>query len=178
MSFKVLVRDPDGGEHVIVHEIDDKRVTRVGLVTRTGEAGAAKVDPDMTEVLLEFEYAVQDGRLNLQDIEALDGRTLTGDEALERIDRQAALPSATNSGLDLMLTASQQEAEEAEEAAEPAPAETPVDDGHPTESSQEPVVEPPAQDPEAEPPASAETPAGGESQSESDQAPSFGDMGG
>jgi len=163
MSFKVLTRDENGGPHRVLHEINDRRVTRVGLVTRTGEAGGARVDADMTEVLIEFEYAQQDGRPTLQDVEAQRGRTLTGDEAQERIDELAQLPTNSNSGLDLMLDASHKEAEEraeqerqaeqqvaaediGETAPELAPAEDAVDDG-----TASPPQEPPVDDTPEEP---------------------------
>lgn len=113
MSFKVLVRDDDGELHVL-HEINDRRITRIGLSTRNGEAAGARIDHDMTEVLLTFEWVQNDGRPTIQDVEALQHPTMTGDQVQERVDRLNELPSATNSGLNTMLEAQRREHEKLE----------------------------------------------------------------
>lgn len=112
MGFKVLVDTGDGSPFQVVHEIEDKRVTRVSISTTNGEGGAVHISPDQTEVLLRFDTAIQDGRPNLVDVESHRTRTLTGDEAQERIDDLAELPSATNQGGDPILTASERQFEE------------------------------------------------------------------
>lgn len=108
MSFKVLMRD-DNGELRVLHEIDDRRITRVGLSTRTGEAAGARIDADQTEVLLTFEWSQNDGRPTIQDVEARDHRPMTGVEVQERIDRLAELPSAQNTGPDTLMEAQRRE---------------------------------------------------------------------
>jgi len=99
MSFKVLVAtgDPDN-PYETIHEIDDKRVTRVGLTSATGEVGAARVEPNQTEVLLTFEFARVDGRPTLADIESQLHPTRTGEEADQKIAEMSELPTVTNTG--------------------------------------------------------------------------------
>lgn len=107
MSFKVLVDPQDGGPLKVIHEVTDRRVTRVGFTGSSGEVGAMLVTPDRTEVLITFEYAQQDGRPTLQDVEAEQTPLRTGEEADAAIAKQASLPSATNTGVDFMLSNSQ-----------------------------------------------------------------------
>lgn len=107
MSFKVLVEDEDGTRRV-VHEVTDRRVTRVGFSGAQGEGGAMRVAHDQTEVLLTFEYVIQDGRPTLQDVEAMQTPARTGEEAQAAIDELATLPTSTNTGPNVMLAASDQ----------------------------------------------------------------------
>lgn len=130
MSFKVLVDPGDGGPLQVIHEIEDKRVTRIGLSGTSGESGAMGVAPKQTEVLLTFEYAIQDGRPTLDDVEALRDPTLSGEEVKARMANLAELPSNTNSGgtplMDASIVAAEERAAEeaaAVEAAEPEVAE-------------------------------------------------------
>jgi hypothetical protein len=133
MSFKVLYEDVDGVFHVL-HEIDDKRVTRVGLVTKTGEAGATRIDADVTEVLLRFEYATQDARPTLQDVEAMQGGVMNAEEAQVKRDELDKLPSATNSGVGFMMESQERSqaeasaAEQAEDEEEGDPSQEPTDE--------------------------------------------------
>lgn len=114
MSFKVLIDPGDGGPYKVIHEIDDRRVTRVSLQGRSGEAGAMNVTPDQTECLLVFEGVPQDHRVTLQDVEALRNPSMTGDEAQQRAEELRDLPTATNQGTDVLLQASQEAAERRE----------------------------------------------------------------
>lgn len=107
MSFKVLVEDQDGTRRV-VHEVTDRRVTRVGLTGAQGEGGAMRIAHDQTEVMLTFEYVIQDGRPTLQDVEAVQTPSRTGEEVQAAIAELATLPTATNTGPDVLLAASDQ----------------------------------------------------------------------
>lgn len=97
MGFKVLVRDENNNVQV-VHEISDRRVTRVGFSTNEGEGGGILITPHQTEVLLTFDYVHNDGRPNLQDLEAMEHPERTGEEAEAAAARLAKLSSATNTG--------------------------------------------------------------------------------
>lgn len=107
MSFKVLADLGDGQGFQVLAEIADRRVTRVGLRGRTGEAGAMNVVPNQTECVLAFEYAQNDGRPTLTDMDAINHPTLQGHEVEERVDALAELQSSTNTGTDQILEASQ-----------------------------------------------------------------------
>lgn len=114
MGFKVLAKNADG-EVVVLHEITDRRVTRVGLVGRTGEAGAMGVPPDQTEVLLTFDYAPANGVPTLQDLEEITHPSnLTGDDVSQRQDALSQLQTSTNTGQDVLLKSAEEEAEREE----------------------------------------------------------------
>jgi hypothetical protein len=104
MSFKVVAHLPnDDGElePEVILEIEDKRVTRVMLGSRTGGAGEIRIDPNQTEVTLDFEYANPYER-NLVDLDALTHpQNQTGEdmeEFRERLDDSGRL--TTNEGQD------------------------------------------------------------------------------
>lgn len=83
MSFKVVV-ETDPGEYTVVHEVDDRRVTRVNFGSSTGGAGTIGVDPNQTEVTISFEYADPYAR-NLLDLDYEQyPKDLDGDAMEER----------------------------------------------------------------------------------------------
>lgn len=137
MSFKLLLADPDGGVPTVLMEVDDRRVERVGLATSRGECGAAKIDPNTTEVLISLEYAHVDGRPTIYDLEAMQHPTLQGNEVQRRMDVLQELPSGTNTGNDSILKGAEAQQEEREIAAEQAD-----DDSHPEPSSEDPDADP------------------------------------
>ncbi len=103
MGFKVLAKLGPDEDPVVIHEITDRRVTRVGLVSSTGETGAAGISPDQTEILLTFDFSSANGVPTLQDLEAISHPSnLTGEEVEERQAKLAELPSATNVGPSLL----------------------------------------------------------------------------
>lgn len=118
MAFKILVRD-DSDNIQVVHEINDRRVTRVGVSGSSGEVGAMNVAPGVTELLLTFEYAKNDGRPNLVDLEALENPERTGDQADAAVAKLAALPTATNTGPDVIQQSQEVAAEPVVVADEP-----------------------------------------------------------
>lgn len=117
MSFKILLQ-VDGEDVRVLHEIDDRRVTRVGIGGRNGETGGMRVNPDQTEVLITLESAIVDGRPNLADVEAVQNPQRSGDEADAAIAEMSNLPSATNRGTDHILEASVRREGEVAQASE------------------------------------------------------------
>lgn len=104
MSFKVVAHLPDDEGELkpqVILEIEDKRVTRVMLGSRTGGAGEIRVDPNQTEVTLDFEFANPYER-NLVDLDAVTHpQNLTGDDMEQlREDLEATGRPATNEGQD------------------------------------------------------------------------------
>lgn len=110
MSFKVLVDSGNGPEVAV--EVDDRRVTRVSLMSWNGEVGAVRIPGDQTEILLKLEYTSLDGRPTLEQIESQHSPALTGEEADKRIEEQQALPTATNQGEDRILNANKEDEED------------------------------------------------------------------
>lgn len=117
MSFKVLV-DDGSGDIKVVHEVKDQRVTRVGLLSNEGETGAFNVSPNQTEVLLRLDYAVNDGRPTLVDVESTVHPLRTGEEAQAAIDKLKELPSSTNFGISSILSSKSEEEEKEEDSKE------------------------------------------------------------
>lgn len=137
MGFKILVKLNNDEDPVLIHEVTDRRVTRVGLSGRYGEAGAMGIDPDQVECLLVLDYAPMTGVPTLQDLEAMQHPTMSGDEAADAQAELNKLPSAQNTGIDA-FTHQTPEGETIESGV--APTEPPADSpAEPEAPAEEPV---------------------------------------
>lgn len=103
MGFKILLDLGNGEPLVVAHEFTDTRVTRVGLTGRSGEAGAMGIAPDQTEAVLTFSYAPNTGVPTLQDLEAMQHPSRTGEEVEAAQAALSGLPTAVNTGSDVFL---------------------------------------------------------------------------
>ena len=73
MSFKVVVveKDDDGSEtRDVIHEIEDRRVIKMRVVTRRGESATVPIEPDEGDLALTFEY-MPSGMLHISDVDNL-----------------------------------------------------------------------------------------------------------
>jgi esterase/lipase superfamily enzyme len=145
MGFKIVVIDRDSDNEVVrktVHEVEDRRVTKVHVLTRSGEAATIGIDPDQTDIALEFEYAAA-GQLNVVDLDKLKPgyeQNLTGEEVEAREERLAEIRGKSNDGSYTFTQEAADEAKAAEEAAAEA-AET-EEDRQATEPEPEDEYEP------------------------------------
>jgi hypothetical protein len=122
MSFKIVV----DGE--VVHEIDDRRVTKVRVLTRAGEAATVGIDPEQTELVLAFDYA-NPHEINLVDLDRFKlgyGANLTEDDINDRQEQLESVRGKTNEGEDIFTNEAKERAAKAEEEAKQAEQETPV----------------------------------------------------
>lgn len=131
MGLKVLLKISDDKPLVVAYDFTDRRVTRVSMSDGTGEKGGMKVDANVQEVLLSFEYTAQDGRPTIQDAEAMQWpMNRTGEEADAAQRELAALPTAVNFGGTPIMDSHQRALE--------LVSEDQGDGGHPGGSDQEP----------------------------------------
>lgn len=97
MGYKVFLQLNPDEDPVLVHEITDRRVKRVGLSGTQGEAGALGVAPGDTQVTLSFDYAPASGAPTLEDLEAITHPSeQTGEDVAARRAQLDGLPTATN----------------------------------------------------------------------------------
>lgn len=117
MGFKIVV--VDGEDRTTVHEVEDRRVTKVHVLTRSGEAATIGIDPDQTDIALSFEYQAA-GQLNVTDLDKVKlgyEQNLTGEEVQRREEKLNEIRGAANTGGDTFTQEAVDAQRKAEEAA-------------------------------------------------------------
>lgn len=131
MGFKIVAigRDDEGEEtRETVHEIEDRRVTKVHVLTRSGEACAIGIDPDQTEIALTFEYA-NPAAIHLDDVDRFKygyGENQTGEDVDALAEELSEIRPNANVGGEVFTQEAADAAAEAEEAAAEAAQAEPV----------------------------------------------------
>ena len=130
MGFKIVVidSDDDGETREVIHEVEDRRVTKVHVLTKSGEACAIGIDHDQADIAITFDYASATS-INLADVDHFKygyGQNLTGEDVEALADELNEIRPVGNTGGETFTQKAMDTQREAEEAAAKAAEEEPV----------------------------------------------------